>query len=637
MTVEVNSDTIPPTVTITDVPATTDGSTPFVATFTFSEDISGLTLADINAALTNATASGLTETIPNRRFTVTITPDGGGDVDVGLNAGAVQDGAGNNNTAATVQTAVLLTAGFSIVKTVDIADTTIPTTLTYTITITNTGTENLTVPNLTDNVTQGGSPRTLSTGPTLVSGDTNSNNIVDTGETWTYSATYKVTTTDISDGNDIVNTATFDTAETAASQDTATTTISPIPPPPTPASCSGTDLAINGGFETPDVPGAPPSFSFFPQASVPGWSTTDASGQIELWDNGFNGVPSHSGLQFAELNANSAGTLSQDASVNSRAELLYYWAHRARSLVSETASLTITDDAGGSTVFGNYSSGTGAWNTFSAIHIANAGATSFTAAHSTVLGGSLGNFHDSIEACQTYITLNKTELSRQDLDTSGGDSVGDTITYRFIVSNPAGNERSLGTVVITDDQIGTINVTFADSGDTNSNALLDPGESWVKDATYTLTQADMDNGSVVNIAFAQANTSDNTLRTDDASVTATLTVSASLSLTKVASASGFTTGNIQEAPLGTVITYTYTITNTGNQTVTGIALSDVHNGTGSSPAPDTDAATLTDNGAPGDSNNSTTGDGVWDALGPGDVLVVTDTYTVTQGDIDTLQ
>jgi len=638
MTVEVNSDTVPPTVTITDVPATTDGSTPFVVTFTFSEDVTGMTLADVNSALTNATASGLTETIPNRRYTVTITPDGGGDVDVGLNAGAVQDAGGNNNTAATTQTAVLQAASFSIVKNVDIADTTIPTTLTYTITITNTGTLSLTAPVLTDTLTQGGAPRTLSTGPVLSSGDTNTNNVVETSETWVYTATYDVTTTDISDGNDLLNTAVFNTAETSASQDTATTTISPIPPPPpVPASCSGSDLSINGGFETPDVPGAPPSFSFFPQASVPGWSTTDSAGNIELWDNGFNGVPSHSGLQFAELNANSAGTLSQTASVNGRAELLYYWAHRARSLATETASLTITDDDGGSTTFGNYSSGTGAWNTFSAIHVANPGATTFTAAHSTILGGSLGNFHDSIEACQTYVTLNKTELSRQDVDTSGGDSVGDTITYRFVIANPAGNARSLGSVVITDDQIGTINVTFADSGDTNSNALLDPGESWVKDATHTITQADMDSGSVVNIAFAQANTADNTLRTDDATVTANLTVSSSIDVTKIASAAGFTTGNIQEAPAGTIVTYTYTITNTGNQTVSNISLSDIHSGTGTAPAPDPDTATLTDNGAIGDSSNTTTGDNVWDALGPGDVLTVTASYTVTQSDVDTLQ
>lgn len=111
----------------------------------------------------------------------------------------------------------------------------------------------------------------------------------------------------------------------------------------------------------------------------------------------------------------------------------------------------------------------------------------------------------------------------------------------------------------------------------------------------------------------------------------------SLSVSKVASAPGFITGNVQEAPAGTVVTYTFTITNTGNQTLDDVSLSDLHNGTGTAPTPDIDTASLTDNGTSGDSSNSNTGNGVWDQLGPSDVLTVTATYTVTQSDVDTLQ
>ena len=103
----VGGDTIPPTAAITGVPAVTDGATAFTATFTFSEDVDGFDLADINAALGNATASAFATVTASTVFTALITPNGAGDVTVGVNAGAAQDAAGNDNTAAPTQTATL--------------------------------------------------------------------------------------------------------------------------------------------------------------------------------------------------------------------------------------------------------------------------------------------------------------------------------------------------------------------------------------------------------------------------------------------------------------------------------------------------------------------------------------------------
>lgn len=91
------------------------------------------------------------------------------------------------------------------------------------------------------------------------------------------------------------------------------------------------------------------------------------------------------------------------------------------------------------------------------------------------------------------------------------------------------------------------------------------------------------------------------------------------------------------AAVGQIVTYTYTITNDGNVPVSDVRVALEHNGSGDFAAPDPDGAILTDNNVPGDSTNEDTTDNQWGVLGPGDVLTLTATYTVTQKDIDELQ
>ena len=89
--------------------------------------------------------------------------------------------------------------------------------------------------------------------------------------------------------------------------------------------------------------------------------------------------------------------------------------------------------------------------------------------------------------------------------------------------------------------------------------------------------------------------------------------------------------------VGQVITYTYTITNNGGQTISNVSLTDVHDGFGIAPVPDIETAILTDNEILGDSFDTTSGNNEWGQLGYADVLTVTAFYTVTQEDIDNLQ
>ncbi len=106
----------------------------------------------------------------------------------------------------------------------------------------------------------------------------------------------------------------------------------------------------------------------------------------------------------------------------------------------------------------------------------------------------------------------------------------------------------------------------------------------------------------------------------------------SLEVSKTATASVFTTGKMKELPAGTVVTYNYVITTTGQTTLNNVIINDVHNGENTPPVPDIENASLVDNGTLGDSTN-TTSNGTWDFLGPGDSLTITADYTVSVDDI----
>ena len=128
-------------------------------------------------------------------------------------------------------------------------------------------------------------------------------------------------------------------------------------------------------------------------------------------------------------------------------------------------------------------------------------------------------------------------------------TVGQTITYTYTVTN-SGNVNIKGPINIIDSRInGPILIPNTD---------LAPGQSVIGIANYSITQEDINSGSVTNSAYANNN------NTNSKNVALTVTAVQSPALTIVKSASP-----TNDSTVGQTITYTYTVTNSGNVNIKG--------------------------------------------------------------------
>jgi hypothetical protein len=162
---------------------------------------------------------------------------------------------------------------------------------------------------------------------------------------------------------------------------------------------------VNGGFEDPVV--AADTFTLFPAASVPGWDTTDSLGEIEIWGTGFLGVPAAEGNAFAELNANSSGTLYQDVVSTPGATMTWTLQHRAREgvdvmqvLIGDANTADVNGATGWDFISGDLSDDTTAWGTYTDDYVIPLGQVCTRFAFRAISTGSgdasVGNFLDAV-------------------------------------------------------------------------------------------------------------------------------------------------------------------------------------------------------------------------------------------------
>ena len=195
----------------------------------------------------------------------------------------------------------------------------------------------------------------------------------------------------------------------------------------------------------------------------------------------------------------------------------------------------------------------------------------------------------STDSTDTTVTAGPKITLVKTAGTPSGNTAGSTIAYSFLVTN-TGNV-TLTSVGVSDPKVGAVTCPVT---------TLAPGASTTCTKTYTLTQADVNAGSVTNTATASGTPPTGAAVSATSSTTTTIVRTSTITLDKQA---GTPTGNTA----GSTIAYSFVVTNTGNVTLTGVNISD---------------AKVTSISCP-----VTT-------LAPGATTTCTATYTITQADVN---
>ena len=434
-------------------------------------------------------------------------------------------------------------------------------TVTYTFTVTNGGNTPLSSVSVTDPLLGG----LLTATP---SGDTNTNGVLDVTETWVYVQDYSVTQSDIDTGS-ITNQATA-TGEgvngTVSDDDTAITTLL--------ESClDAIALTKTGVFNDVDTSGC----------TTAGIDTVTYTFTVT---NGGNTPLSSVSVTDPLLGGLLTATPSGDTNTNGVLDITETWVYVQDYSVTQsdidTGSITNQATATGEGVNGTVSDDDTAITTL-------------------------------LESCLDAIALTKTGVFN-DVDTSGCSTAGiDTVTYTFTVTN--GGNTPLSSVSVTDPLLGGL-LTATPSGDTNTNGVLDITETWVYVQDYSVTQSDIDTGSITNQATATGEGVNGTVSDDDTAITTLLeSCLDAIALTKTGVFNDVDTSGCTTAGIDTV-TYTFTVTNGGNTPLSSVSVTDPLLGGLLTATPS------------GDTNTN----GVLDVT---ETWVYVQDYSVTQSDIDT--
>jgi hypothetical protein len=120
---------------------------------------------------------------------------------------------------------------------------------------------------------------------------------------------------------------------------------------------SQSNIFCNGGFD--DV-ACGTTVALVTNQQLPCWQTTATDGKMEIWNNGYNGVPSYSGNQFLEMNATMPSTLYQNINIVPGKNISIGFAHRGRGGI-DSISVSIGPVGGPYTTLGYFGNDQYSW------------------------------------------------------------------------------------------------------------------------------------------------------------------------------------------------------------------------------------------------------------------------------------
>ncbi|RVT74997.1 DUF11 domain-containing protein, partial [Flavobacterium sufflavum] len=415
--------------------------------------------------------------------------------------------------------------------------------VTYTFTVTNPGNVSLHNVNVSDPHT-GLSAIALQSG-----GDANTNNILEVNETWIFKASYTVTQADIDAGR-ITNRA---SVSGLAPDNSPVNDLSGNSPTTNEDNviiiCTTPKIAI---VKSNNITVGENGCAALKVGDVVTYTFTVTNpGNVSL--HNVNVSDPHTGLSAIALQSGG------DANTNNILEVNETWIFKANYTVTQADI-----DAG---------------------KITNRASVSGLAPDNSQVNDSSGstpttNEDNVITICTTpKITITKEGIF-EDTNGNGVTNVGDKVKYTFIVTN-TGN-TTLTNITVIDEKIPNLSIT-------GGSTTLAIGSSTTFTASYTITQADIDAGFVYNLARVTgtppigsnvtATSTDPTpctncpIKEDCPACTITvLTQKPGIALVKTSTF--IDTNNDGFAQVGEKINYVFAVTNTGNVTITNIAITD---------------------------------------------------------------
>ena len=544
---------------------------------------------------------------------------------------------------------------FTVAKVVDAAAIATPTTLNYTITVTNTGNLTLTNPILND-VLPDSSAATL-TGPLTDSGIAGA---IDVGEAWVYTATYNATQAEVDAGNALVNTVTVTTDQTGSTTQSAQaeTAVDATPEfvvtkvvDQASIAAPGTlayvmtientgNVTLTGIIPVDTLPDGSAGALFGPVADTGVAAALDVG---EIWTYNLSYSVSQAQIDAGtplvnEISVTSTETGSNTitasaetevisepgliidkivdlAAVNATGPLSYTITVRntgnttltnplVEDVLPDGTPATLTGPSGDAGISGAIDVGE-TWQYTTVYNVSQAeidagndlqNTVSVTTAETPVAQTATAT--TSVENSPAMAVIKQVDLAVVDAPS--------TLTYTIEVSN-TGNVSLTNVSLLDSLPDGSNGVLTGPLSDTGISGALDVGETWQYSATYNVSQSEIDAGAaLINTVVV---TSDQTPQP-----------SSDNAITTVDRAPDFTLQKVVDQPAITVpglLSYTITLNNTGNVSLSAVSINDT--------LPDGSAAVLT--GPAGDLSQAS-------VIDVGESWTWTTTYNASQADID---